>query len=103
MATSEQQVHEHEHATDNMSDWACPECMSPGGTFSMRPVEHVVTVGDSDNIVIVTIAAAVCGQCGYYSVDGPTAEMLDEIRHRLERGEVGSWQPVGIVYRSLSA
>jgi hypothetical protein len=96
MATSEQQT--RELTSENVRDMACPDCMSPGGTFTVQPVEEVVRVGN--NCVIVTIDAAICGQCGYTAMDIPNTRKLEDAIHQLERGEVSGWQSVGIVYRA---
>jgi hypothetical protein len=99
---SMQQAHEptleggQELTTADERTMECPDCMSVG-TFSVQPHEVVISVGN--DAVIATVNAAVCGVCGYETVDGMNATKLDDVRARMERGDMSGMEPVGTTYR----
>ncbi len=65
--------------------------------YELREIEEPVTVGQ--NTAIVRIHAAVCRFCGERLLDLPNRARLEEVRSRLERGEVAGFEPVGFTYR----
>ncbi|HEY7350019.1 MAG TPA: YgiT-type zinc finger protein [Ktedonobacterales bacterium] len=65
--------------------------------YELREIEEPVTVGQ--NTAIVRIHAAVCRFCGERLLDLPNRARLEEVRSRLERGEVAGFEPVGLTYR----
>ncbi len=65
--------------------------------YELREIDEPVTVGQ--NTAIVRIHAAVCRFCGERLLDLPNRARLEEVRARLERGEVAGFEPVGLTYR----
>jgi YgiT-type zinc finger domain-containing protein len=65
--------------------------------YELREIDEPVTVGQ--NTAIVRIHAAVCRFCGERVFDLPNRARLEEVRSRLERGEVAGFEPVGLTYR----
>lgn len=65
--------------------------------YELREVDEPVTAGR--NTAIVRIKVGVCRFCGERLLDLPTRARLEEVRDRLERGEVAGFEPVGVTYR----
>ena len=68
----------------------CPVC---GGELVHKEVEKVLRGGV--HTAIVKVEADVCLRCGerLYSVE--TVRLFEQIRSKLERGELEDFQPVG--------
>ncbi len=97
MALSDQVQEARELSDEDLRDIACEVCMNRG-TFRVQSVEEDVRVGDT--CAIVTVNAGVCSVCGNRTYDGVNIRKLEDVRARLERGDVAGWRPVGTVYRA---
>ena len=69
--------------------------------YELRELEEPVTVGG--NTALVRIHVANCRFCGERLLDLPNQAHLEEVRARLERGEVTGFEPVGLTYRVPSS
>lgn len=68
----------------------CPVC---GGELEEKVVEKLLRGGT--NTAIIKIKAEVCLHCGERLYSQETVKRFEEIRRKLERKEVASFQPVG--------
>ncbi len=68
----------------------CPIC---GGELEEKVVEKLLKGGV--NTAIIKVKAEVCLHCGERLYSQETVKRFEEIRRKLERKEVASFQPVG--------
>ncbi len=68
----------------------CPVC---GGELEEKEVEKLLRGGT--NTAIIKVRAEVCLHCGERLYSQETVKRFEEIRRKLERKEVASFQPVG--------
>lgn len=68
----------------------CPVC---GGELEEKEVEKLLKGGV--NTAIIKVKADVCLHCGERLYSQETVKRFEEIRRKLERKEVASFQPVG--------
>ncbi|MFA4935139.1 MAG: YgiT-type zinc finger protein [Candidatus Methanoperedens sp.] len=68
----------------------CPVC---GGELEEKEVEKLLKGGV--NTAIIKVKAEVCLHCGERLYSQETVKRFEEIRRKLERKEVASFQPVG--------
>ena len=68
----------------------CPIC---GGELVERDVEKLLRGGN--HIAVVKTQAEVCLHCGERLYPQETIQRFEEIRTKLERQEVGTFQPLG--------
>lgn len=68
----------------------CPVC---GGELDEKEVEKLLRGGT--NTAIIKVRAEVCLHCGERLYSQETVKRFEEIRRKLERKEVASFQPVG--------
>lgn len=68
----------------------CPVC---GGELEEKEVEKLLRGGA--NTAIIKVRAEVCLHCGERLYSQETVKRFEEIRRKLERKEVASFQPVG--------
>ena len=71
----------------------CPVC---GGRLRQKAVEKLLKGGN--HVAVLQVQADVCQHCGerLYSVE--TVRQFEDIRKKLEQGDVDSFQPVGRFY-----
>lgn len=73
-------------------------CTNCGGRhLTEKTVEQTVRGGN--NMASVPVSALVCLDCGERLYDAKTVKRLEEVKRRLERGEVQGFQPIGQMYR----
>jgi YgiT-type zinc finger domain-containing protein len=72
----------------------CPVC---GSQLVEKAVEKLLRGGN--HVAVLQVRAEVCHHCGerLYSVE--TVRRFEEIRNKLEQGDVGRFQPVGGFYK----
>ena len=68
----------------------CPVC---GGELEGKEVEKLLRGGA--NTAIIRVRAEVCLHCGERLYSQETVKRFEEIRRKLERKEVASFQPIG--------
>ncbi len=68
----------------------CPVC---GGELEEKEVEKLLRGGT--NTAIIKVRSEVCLHCGERLYSQETVKRFEEIRRKLERKEVASFQPVG--------
>ena len=68
----------------------CPVC---GGELEEREVEKLLKGGA--NTAVIRVKTEVCLHCGERLYSQETVKRFEEIRRKLERKEVASFQPVG--------
>ena len=68
----------------------CPIC---GQTLVIETVEKLLRGGN--NMAAVRVRAGVCKKCGEIVFDAATHEKLEQIRAKLEKGQIEGFQPVG--------
>lgn len=73
---------------------SCPLC---GGELRKKQVEKLIK--GADNTAVIEVEALVCLRCGERLYDEETIRKFEEIRKKLEEGELSDFKPVGKVYR----
>ena len=73
----------------------CPNC--GGRHLSEKTVEKILRGGN--DTATVTVPATVCLDCGERLYSLEIVEKLDEIRARLEHGDLAGFQPIGQLFR----
>ncbi len=68
----------------------CPVC---GGELEEKEVEKLLRGGA--NTAIIKVRAEVCLHCGERLYSQETVKRFEEIRRKLERKDVASFQPIG--------
>jgi YgiT-type zinc finger domain-containing protein len=68
----------------------CPVC---GGDLARKEVEKLLRGGA--HTAVISVEAEVCLHCGERLYSAETIKRFEEIRTRLERQDVASFQPVG--------
>ncbi len=72
-------------------------CVHCGGETCVREVEHLVS-GNCD-VARVRVEAEVCLKCGQRTFEPDSVRRFEEIRRRLDAGDVSTLQPLGRTYR----
>ena len=72
----------------------CPVC---GGELAEKTVEKLLRGGI--NIAVLKTQAEVCLHCGERLYSQETVRLFEEIRSKLERHEVETFQPLGQSFR----
>ncbi len=72
----------------------CPVC---GGELEEKEVEKLLRGGT--NTAIIKVRAEVCLHCGERLYSQETVKRFEEIRRKLERKEVASFQPIGQTFQ----
>jgi YgiT-type zinc finger domain-containing protein len=73
----------------------CPTCAS---ALEVKQVEEVVAGGR--DVVRVQVEAEVCNRCGQYLFSPETVRQFEEIRCKLEAGDISSFTQEGHAYRA---
>lgn len=68
----------------------CPVC---GGELVEKTVEKLLRGGN--HTAVIQVQAEVCLHCGERLYSAATVRRFEEIRAKLERQEVGDFQPLG--------
>ena len=68
----------------------CPVC---GGELEEKEVEKLLRGGV--HTAIIKVLAEVCLRCGERLYSQETVKRFEEIRRKLERGEVSAFKPMG--------
>lgn len=68
----------------------CPVC---GGELVEKTVEKLLRGGN--HIAVIQVQAEVCLHCGERLYSAATVRRFEEIRAKLERQELGEFQPLG--------
>lgn len=72
----------------------CPTC---GGEIVEKTVEKIVHGGG--NTAVLRVQAEVCLHCGERLYSPETIQKFEQIRGKLEREEVGEFQPMGRTFQ----
>lgn len=76
-----------------------PKCPVCGGGLVAKQVEKLLRGGMHTAVMVVP--AEVCQRCGERLYSEETVRRFEEVRAKLERGEVAEFQPLGQSFRTV--
>jgi len=74
----------------------CPVC---GGELIEKEVEKLLKGGV--HTAVLKVRADVCLRCGERLYSTETVKRFEQIRRKLERGEVGEFKPIGQTFQVI--
>ncbi len=72
-------------------------CALCGGETTVREVEYLVS--GSRDVVRIQVEAEVCLKCGQRTFEPDTVRRFEEMRRKLDAGDVSALEPLGRTYR----